>query len=84
MEKIMSIILSLTIVLGLVTPVHATEIEQSIKLEDIINTENIQLEDSDKLSDVKNDEQISDIIEEEIIESSNDIDIPTNDVENNK
>ena len=51
MKKIMSMILSLTIVLGLITPVQATETlvinnenEETIHLEDIVDSENIELE----------------------------------------
>lgn len=54
MKKIMSMILSLTIVLGLITPVQATETlvinnenEETIHLEDIVDSENIELEENE-------------------------------------
>lgn len=56
MKKIMSMILSLTIVLGLITPVQATETlvinnenEETIHLEDIVDSENIELDETSEL-----------------------------------
>ncbi|EDT75540.1 NEAT domain-containing protein [Clostridium butyricum] len=68
MKKIMSMILSLTIVLGLITPVQATETlvinnenEETIHLEDIVDSENIELEENeDETSElINNDTEVN-------------------------
>ena len=91
MKKIMSTILSLTIILGLVTPVSATETlvinnenEGAIKLEDIVDTDNIQVETDNTASDeeIQENEEVLDTVEGESTESSDETDIPINDVEN--
>lgn len=70
MKKIMSMILSLTIVLGLITPVQATETlvinnenEETIHLEDIVDSENIQIEENEeKIPNSENEEETSELI----------------------
>ena len=70
MKKIMSMILSLTIVLGLITPVQATETlvinnenEETIHLEDIVDSENIQIEENEeKIPNSENEEETSEFI----------------------
>lgn len=70
MKKIMSMILSLTIVLGLITPVQATETlvinnenEETIHLEDIVDSENIQIEENEeKILNSENEEETSEFI----------------------
>ena len=70
MKKIMSMILSLTIVLGLITPVQAAEIlvinnenEETIHLEDIVDSENIQIEENEeKILNSENEEETSEFI----------------------
>ncbi|MGG7147799.1 NEAT domain-containing protein [Clostridium butyricum] len=70
MKKIMSMILSLTIVLGLITPVQATETlvinnenEETIHLEDIVDSENIKIEENEeKIPNSENEEETSEFI----------------------
>lgn len=70
MKKIMSMILSLTIVLGLITPVQATETlvinnenEETIHLEDIVDSENIQIEENEeKIPNSENGDETSELI----------------------
>ena len=73
MKKIMSMILSLTIVLGLITPVQAAETlvinnenEETIQLKDIVDSENIELEENEqKISNSENEDETSEFIDKD-------------------